>query len=193
LRKCSAYLRLVFRTAATMNILSGWKASLQMNSVHLLVLRHRGACSRMTMIIEIGKLTVQGNSLARLFSGVANIPFEKWMKVLRVADMWQMDELQSSTKLSLEPLFTDESAASKLRIAIDNDIQPWKYPALLRLVIRENTLNSEDLEVLGLRTAADVLQVRELDILAQMRQSRSDTSRAADDEIEKLFGCNMRS
>jgi hypothetical protein len=84
----------------------------------------------------------------------------QWKHVLRVSDMWQMDELRDATLTSMERLFSDETTALKLRIALDTNIEKWKYPALVRLILRIDPLTADDIDTLGSTTSSHVLRIR---------------------------------
>jgi hypothetical protein len=88
----------------------------------------------------------------------------QWKHVLRVSDMWQMDELRDATLTSMETLFSDETTALKLRIALDTNVEKWKYPALARLILRIDPLTADDIDTLGSTTSSHVLRIREADI-----------------------------
>jgi hypothetical protein len=116
---------------------------------------------------------------------------ENWTKVLRLCDMWQMDDLNSVAVSTMEALFTDKTSALKLRIACDHSIEKWKYPAIARMVLRDFALTSDDIKILGTEMAASILQVRERDIFACHSEltKRTDTKIVTDREIYKNFGC----
>jgi hypothetical protein len=114
-----------------------------------------------------------------------------WTKVLRLCDMWQMDDLNSVAVSTMEALFTDKTSALKLRIACDHSIEKWKYPAIARMVLRDFALTSNDITILGAKMAADILRVRERDIFACHSDltERTDTKVVTDREIYTSFGC----
>jgi hypothetical protein len=110
--------------------------------------------------------------------------------VLRVADMWQMDELKDSVVLYLGPLFTDETAALKLHMSDAYYIDHWAHSAIKCLVLRSNSLSSHDIETLGPVLSAAIMQVRETDISGtQAGAPRSVTHILTDHEILRIFGC----
>jgi hypothetical protein len=78
--------------------------------------------------------------------------------------MWQMDELRASTISAMEAIFTDESASSKLRIAYTHQIEHWKYPAAVQLVLRTKALGTDDIDILGSQMASWLMEIREYDI-----------------------------
>jgi hypothetical protein len=92
---------------------------------------------------------------------------KEWKHVLRVSDMWQMDELKDTSILHMAGLFNEDAAALQLRLALDMDIEKWKMPSLRKLVLRGDPLSAEELEILGFTTSAKVLRIRELDIALQ--------------------------
>jgi hypothetical protein len=116
---------------------------------------------------------------------------ENWTKVLRLCDMWQMDDLNSVAVSTMETLFTDKTSALKLRIACDHSIEKWKYPAIARMVLRDFALTSDDINILGAKMAADILQVRERDMFTYNSEltMRKDTKLVTDQEIYEKFGC----
>jgi hypothetical protein len=117
---------------------------------------------------------------------------ENWSKVLRLCDMWEMDDLRSIAMSNMEALFTDKTSALKLRIACDHSIEEWKYPAIARMVLRDSALTESDIDILGSKMAGNILQVREHDIFAHCKEAsslREDTTCATDEEICKYFGC----
>jgi hypothetical protein len=119
------------------------------------------------------------------------MPIEDWSKVLRLCDMWEMDDLRIIAMSSMEALFTDKTSALKLRIASDHSIEEWKYPAIARMVLRDSPLTRSDIDILGSKMAGDILKVRELDIFAHHKAStlRHDTTGPTDRKIYKIFGC----
>jgi hypothetical protein len=89
---------------------------------------------------------------------------QDWEEVLTICHMWQMDELRASTILAMEAVFTDESASSKLRIAYDHQIEHWKYPTVVQLVLRTKALDIDDIDILGSQMASWLMEIREYDI-----------------------------
>jgi hypothetical protein len=104
--------------------------------------------------------------------------------------MWQMDGLQESALASMEEVFTDQTAAFKLRLAHDYNMEAWKYPAIARLVLRDTPFSENDIDVLGSKSAADIMQIRELDIVVRYEtgdESLDSTTKDADKMIYELF------
>jgi hypothetical protein len=122
---------------------------------------------------------------------VPSMTLPQWKHVLRVSEMWQMDGLKESALASMEEVFTDQTAALKLRLARDYSMEAWKYPAISRLVLRDAPLSENDIDVLGSKSAADIMQIRELDIVVRYEngdESWDSTSKDADELIHELFG-----
>jgi hypothetical protein len=58
--------------------------------------------------------------------------------MLRVYDMWQLEELEATAISMLHPLFEDGTFATKLRIAYSHSFEDWKYPAIELLVLLDS-------------------------------------------------------
>jgi hypothetical protein len=83
---------------------------------------------------------------------------QEWKHVLRVSDMWQMDELKETSILHMARQFGKDTAALQFWLALDMHIEEWKMPAVRHLVLRGDPLSAEDLEMLGFTMSAQALQ-----------------------------------
>jgi hypothetical protein len=82
--------------------------------------------------------------------------------VLRVCDMWVVDDLRAATLAQIEPLFADPvNAAWQYRIARDCGLAHWLVPALETLILRADTLSAADVGALGGAAVAKVVGWRE--------------------------------
>jgi hypothetical protein len=168
---------------------SSLKALRLMNSALLLELLPVGTCARsLCSVINRSCLLI---TLLRFFNAVPSMTLPQWKNVLRVSEMWQMDGLKESALASMEEVFTDQTAALKLRLARDYNMEAWKYPAIAGLVLRDDPLSENDIDVLGSKSAADIMQIRELDIVVRYEtgdESLDSTTKDADEMIYELFG-----
>jgi hypothetical protein len=156
--KCSIFPTLKHQKKPEMKSLSNLKVLQLMNLALLLELLPLGACA-LSRCSVINRSCLLIPSLS-FFNAVPSMTLPEWRHILRVSEMWQMDGLKESALVSLEELFTDQTAALKLRLAHDYSMEAWKYPAIARLVLRDDPLSKNNIDILGSKSAADIIQIR---------------------------------
>jgi hypothetical protein len=103
-----------------------------------------------------------------------DLSLPEWMVVLRLADMWQMDDLRSLSIQKMEPKFDASTYVDQLLMAKEYQIEAWVPVAESRLVSRSKTLSTEEAHRLGIETVMKIMGARENDLRKKLTASRAE-------------------
>jgi hypothetical protein len=98
----------------------------------------------------------------------------EWMVVLRLADMWQMDDLRALSIEKMEPKFDASTYVDQLLVAKKYQIESWVPVAENRLISCSSTLSTEEAQKLGIGTAMKIMRVCENDLRQKLTASRAE-------------------
>ena len=85
---------------------------------------------------------------------------EQWTSVLKLADMWDMDNVRELSISNLTPLL-EYKPARQIALARRFHVDEWLLPAFKRLVYRKDAVDELDMDELGARSALTVAAIRE--------------------------------
>jgi hypothetical protein len=111
----------------------------------------------------------------------------EWKIILRLVDMWQMNDFRAAAIENMEPLFDDSTSVDQILLAKRYDITDWLHRAVIRIVMRQDPLSRAEMERLGFQTAADIIQVRNYDLRERLSESRESPLRVTLFQIDLMF------
>ena len=85
---------------------------------------------------------------------------EQWTSVLKLADMWDMDNVRELSISKMTPLL-ESKPAHQIALARRFHVDEWLLPAFKRLVYRDDAVDELDTDELGTRSALKVAAIRE--------------------------------
>ncbi|KIM62352.1 hypothetical protein SCLCIDRAFT_25084 [Scleroderma citrinum Foug A] len=86
---------------------------------------------------------------------------EEWISVLKLSNMWQFQQVRTLALQKLPYKSVRKTAAEKVALAFQYDIEKWLLPGLNELARRQQPISVEDVQLLGLEVALKVAAVRE--------------------------------
>jgi len=86
---------------------------------------------------------------------------EEWISVLKLSNMWQFQQVRTLALQKLPYRWVRKSAAEKVALAFQYDIEQWLIPGLNQLARRQEPISVEDVQLLGLDVALKVAAIRE--------------------------------
>jgi hypothetical protein len=103
----------------------------------------------------------------------------KWMGVLRLSTMWDMERLRELAIRKLTPLLLDkpQHAFEQLIAARTMDMPRWEVSAIAGLIMRREPLSDREADMLDSLTVAHIFREREAKCMWAM-QHMWDTSRS---------------
>ncbi|PFH47358.1 hypothetical protein AMATHDRAFT_67826 [Amanita thiersii Skay4041] len=96
---------------------------------------------------------------------------EEWLAIFRLAAMWDMEAVRAKAVSELTPLLTNKPAL-QVSLAVEHQVTEWLVPGLNKLVQREDPIDREDINMIGLDFALKVMTLRE-DCAAMHSNSRT--------------------
>jgi hypothetical protein len=105
--------------------------------------------------------------------GVELLPtsIEEWASLLRVADMWQIDQLRARVIDDLSTMFDVETAVLQLQLARRYQVDKWLRPALRHLVLRMAPLTSSEFGEIGVELGSRISALREMHLRSHLDYS----------------------
>lgn len=89
-----------------------------------------------------------------------DLNLEQWTSVLKLADMWDMDNVRELSISKMTPLL-ESKPAHQIALARRFHVDEWLLPAFKRLVYRQDPMDELDTDELGPRSALKVAAIRE--------------------------------
>ncbi|EDR07772.1 uncharacterized protein LACBIDRAFT_298314 [Laccaria bicolor S238N-H82] len=96
----------------------------------------------------------------RNFRRELDLNLEEWTSVLKLSDMWDMDNVRELSISNLTPLL-ECKPAHQIALARRFHVDEWLLPAFKGLVYRDKPVDELDMDELGARTALKVAAIRE--------------------------------
>ncbi|KAJ3714138.1 hypothetical protein C8R42DRAFT_683186 [Lentinula raphanica] len=88
------------------------------------------------------------------------LTFSQWTSVLKLADMWCMDDIKTHAVLNMERL-SDIDPVDKVVVSRSFGIKHWLLPAFNEILQRPHSFTEYDLERLGASTLLQLVALRE--------------------------------
>ncbi|KAF8632481.1 hypothetical protein AX15_001851 [Amanita polypyramis BW_CC] len=85
---------------------------------------------------------------------------DEWTSVFKLADQWQMEDVKATAVAEITPLL-EKLPAKQVKLSIEHHIDEWLVPGLSRLVQREEPIDKDDVDLIGLDCALKVMALRE--------------------------------
>ncbi|KAG6326600.1 hypothetical protein ID866_12489 [Astraeus odoratus] len=127
--------------------------------------------------------------LTSSFGSQGNLPNspDEWLSVIKLARMWEMDEVCKKAIKMMPYSSVNKNAVEKVRLAFQYDIDEWLVPGLNELAKRPEPVSVKDVELLGWEIALKVVEVREsLVISTQEPQESSRSGKSATTPATRL-------
>jgi hypothetical protein len=99
---------------------------------------------------------------------IPRLYLSQWTIVLRLADMWQMENLRSLSIREMSPKFDQHNAAEQLVVARKYGIDAWIRESVRCLVMRVHSLSDDEVEKMGVRDAMKIMRIREDDFRGRL-------------------------
>ncbi|KAK2467419.1 hypothetical protein APHAL10511_000654 [Amanita phalloides] len=118
---------------------------------------------------------------------------DEWMSVLKLAAQWDMGDIKTKAVQQITPML-ENAPAKQVKLSLEHGIDEWLLLGLNRLVQREEPLNKNDVDMIGLDYALKVMTLREECCLSQISKGeewcvrrRGKVSRDMSKEIKIRF------
>ncbi|PFH47360.1 hypothetical protein AMATHDRAFT_152243, partial [Amanita thiersii Skay4041] len=85
---------------------------------------------------------------------------QEWLAVFKLAVMWEMDVIKTKAIRELTPLLTNKPTL-QVKLAVESQVEEWLVPGLNKLVQREEPIDREDVNMIGLDFALKIMTLRE--------------------------------
>jgi hypothetical protein len=85
---------------------------------------------------------------------------DEWTSVFKLAALWDMEDVKAEAIQKMTPLLENQPA-KQVKFSLEHDVGEWLIPGLQRLVRREEPLNRNDVDLIGLDYALKVMALRE--------------------------------
>ncbi|KAG6325823.1 hypothetical protein ID866_13266, partial [Astraeus odoratus] len=112
--------------------------------------------------------------LTSSFGSQGNLPSspDEWLSVIKLARMWEMDEVCKKAIKMVPYSSVNKNAVEKVGLAFQYDIDEWLVPGLNELAKRAEPVSMKDVELLGWEVALKVAEVRESLVISTKAHDR---------------------
>ncbi|KAF8716057.1 hypothetical protein AX14_012446 [Amanita brunnescens Koide BX004] len=85
---------------------------------------------------------------------------DEWTSVFKLAGLWDMTDVKAEAIQRMTPLL-EKTPGMQVKLSLEYGVEEWLVPGLNRLAQREEPLNRDDVELIGLDYALKVMALRE--------------------------------
>jgi len=85
---------------------------------------------------------------------------DEWTSVFKLAALWDMGDVMAEAIQNMTPLL-EKQPAKQIKLSLEHGVAEWLVPGLNRLVQRAEPLNKEDVDLIGLDYALQIMTLRE--------------------------------
>ncbi|KAF8632494.1 hypothetical protein AX15_001861 [Amanita polypyramis BW_CC] len=85
---------------------------------------------------------------------------DEWTSVLKLADQWQMEDVRAVAITRMTPLL-EKVPEKQIKLSLEYNIEEWLVPGINRLARRDQPLDKNDIEEIGLDCALKIMTLRE--------------------------------
>jgi hypothetical protein len=85
---------------------------------------------------------------------------DEWTSVFKLAALWDMEDGKAEAIQKMTPLL-EKQPAKQVKLSVEHGVVEWLVPGLNQLVQRAEPLNKDDIDLIGLDYALQIMTLRE--------------------------------